>query len=91
MRCCHRGGSGRRSCCDGLTSLNDTTSRPAAPTKDAAPPAAKKGRSHHPKAAVVVLGAMINDTANGRTYDDLEYLPLWQAAEQMGAIMFIHQ
>jgi len=37
------------------------------------------------------VGAMINDTANGRTYDDPEYLPLWQAAEQMGAVMFIHQ
>ncbi len=37
------------------------------------------------------VGAMINDTANGRTYDEPEYLPLWQAAEQMGAVMFIHQ
>ncbi len=37
------------------------------------------------------VGAMINDTANGRTFDETEYLPLWQAAEQMGAVMFIHQ
>ena len=37
------------------------------------------------------VGAMINDTANGRTFDGPEYLPLWRAAEQMGAIMFIHQ
>ena len=37
------------------------------------------------------LGAMINDTADGRTFDEPEYLPLWQAAEQMGAVMFIHQ
>jgi aminocarboxymuconate-semialdehyde decarboxylase len=37
------------------------------------------------------VGAMINDTANGRTYDEPEFRPLWKAAEQMGAIMFIHQ
>ena len=55
MRCCPGSGSGRRSCCAGLTSLNDATSRPAAPTQDAAPPAAKAGWSHHPKAVVVVL------------------------------------
>jgi aminocarboxymuconate-semialdehyde decarboxylase len=36
-------------------------------------------------------GAMINDTVNGRTFDEPEFLPLWQAAEQMGALMFIHQ
>jgi aminocarboxymuconate-semialdehyde decarboxylase len=38
-----------------------------------------------------LLGAMINDTANGRTYDESEFLPLWKAAEQMGAVMLIHQ
>jgi aminocarboxymuconate-semialdehyde decarboxylase len=38
-----------------------------------------------------LLGAMINDTANGLTYDGPEFLPLWKAAEQMGAIMLIHQ
>ena len=38
-----------------------------------------------------LVGAMINDTANGRTYDEPEFLPLWKAAEQMGALMFIHQ
>ena len=38
-----------------------------------------------------LVGAMINDTVNGRTFDDPELLPLWQAAEQMGAVMFIHQ
>jgi len=37
------------------------------------------------------VGAMINDTADGRTFDEPEYLSLWQAAEQMGAVMFIHQ
>ena len=37
------------------------------------------------------VGAMINDTANGLPYDDPTLLPLWQAAEQMGAILFIHQ
>ncbi len=38
-----------------------------------------------------LVGAMINDTVNGRMFDDPELLPLWQAAEQMGAVMLIHQ
>jgi aminocarboxymuconate-semialdehyde decarboxylase len=38
-----------------------------------------------------LVGAMINDTVNGRTVDDPELLPLWKAAEQMGAVMFVHQ
>ncbi|PKB80870.1 MAG: hypothetical protein BZY88_07590 [SAR202 cluster bacterium Io17-Chloro-G9] len=38
-----------------------------------------------------MVGAMINDTVNGRTFDDPELLPLWKAAEQMGAVMFVHQ
>ena len=38
-----------------------------------------------------LVGAMINDTANGLPYDDPSLLPLWQAAEQMGAMLFIHQ
>ena len=38
-----------------------------------------------------LVGAMIDDKVNGRTYDEPEFLPLWRAAEQMGALMFIHQ
>ena len=38
-----------------------------------------------------LVGAMIDDKVNGRTYDEPEFLPLWKAAEQMGALMFIHQ
>ena len=38
-----------------------------------------------------LVGAMINDTVNGRNFDDPELLPLWKAAEQMGAVMFVHQ
>jgi aminocarboxymuconate-semialdehyde decarboxylase len=38
-----------------------------------------------------LVGAMINDTAEGRTYDEPEFLPLWKEAERMGALMFIHQ
>ena len=38
-----------------------------------------------------LVGAMIDDKVNGRTYDDPEFLPLWKAAEQMGALMLIHQ
>ncbi len=44
--------------------------------------------------AVVQLGlkgAMINDHVNGRTFDEPEFLPFWKAAEQMGALIFIHQ
>ena len=38
-----------------------------------------------------LVGAMIDDKVNGRTYDDPAFLPLWKAAEQMGALIFIHQ
>ena len=44
--------------------------------------------------AVVQLGlkgAMINDQVNERTFDEPEFLPFWKAAEQMGALIFIHQ
>jgi aminocarboxymuconate-semialdehyde decarboxylase len=36
-------------------------------------------------------GAMIDDKVNGRTFDEPGFLPFWQAAEQLGAIIFIHQ
>jgi aminocarboxymuconate-semialdehyde decarboxylase len=36
-------------------------------------------------------GAMIDDTVNGRSYDEPEFDPFWQAAEQMGAMLLIHQ
>jgi aminocarboxymuconate-semialdehyde decarboxylase len=36
-------------------------------------------------------GAMIDDTVNGRTFDEPEFLPFWQAAEQLGAVIFFHQ
>ena len=36
-------------------------------------------------------GAMINDHVNGRTFDDPHFLPFWKAAEQMGAVLLIHQ
>ena len=36
-------------------------------------------------------GAMINDQVNGRTFDEPEFLPFWKAAEQMGAVIFVHQ
>src|SRR5437899_2109005 len=38
-----------------------------------------------------LVGAMIDDKVNGRTYDDPVFMPLWKAAEQMGALLFIHQ
>ena len=36
-------------------------------------------------------GAMIDDKVNGKTFDDPAYLPLFKAAEQMGALIFFHQ
>ena len=36
-------------------------------------------------------GAMINDQVNGRTLDEPEFLPFWQAAEQLGALILFHQ
>ena len=36
-------------------------------------------------------GAMINDHVNGVTYDDPNFRPFWQAAERLGALIFIHQ
>ena len=36
-------------------------------------------------------GAMIGDHVNGKNYDDPEFFPLWEAAEQLGAVMMIHQ
>jgi aminocarboxymuconate-semialdehyde decarboxylase len=34
---------------------------------------------------------MLNDTINGQTFDAPELLPFWQAAEQLGALLFVHQ
>ena len=36
-------------------------------------------------------GAMVGDHVNGRTYDDPSFMPLWQAAEALGAVIFVHQ
>jgi aminocarboxymuconate-semialdehyde decarboxylase len=38
-----------------------------------------------------LVGAMIDDKVNGKTYDEPEFLPFWKAAEQMGALIFVHQ
>ena len=36
-------------------------------------------------------GAMINDHVNGRTMEEPEFLPFWQAAEETGALVCFHQ
>ena len=36
-------------------------------------------------------GAMISDHVAGRTYDEPEFLPFFQAAEELGAVLFFHQ
>ena len=33
-------------------------------------------------------GAMVGDHVNGRTFDEPEFLPCWQAAEQLGPLIF---
>ena len=38
-----------------------------------------------------LIGAMIDDKVNNVTYDHPQFLPFWQAAEQMGALLFVHQ
>lgn len=36
-------------------------------------------------------GAIINDHVNGVTYDDPRFVPFFQAAQDMGALLFFHQ
>ena len=36
-------------------------------------------------------GAMVGDQVNGKNYDEKEFLPFWKAAEQLGAVILIHQ
>jgi len=36
-------------------------------------------------------GAQINDHVNGRTLGEPEFLPFWQAVEQLGALILFHQ
>ncbi len=36
-------------------------------------------------------GAMIGDHVNGKTFDNLEFYPVWEVAEQTGAVILIHQ
>ena len=36
-------------------------------------------------------GAEINDHVNGHTLDEPEFRPFWEAAEQLGALIFFHQ
>ena len=38
-----------------------------------------------------LVGAMIDDKVNGKTYDDPVFQPFWRAAEELGALLFIHQ
>ena len=38
-----------------------------------------------------LVGPTIDDKVNGRTYDEPDFFPLWKAAEQMGAVLLIHQ
>ena len=38
-----------------------------------------------------LAGAMIGDHVNGTMYDDARFSPLWSVAEQLGAILFLHQ
>lgn len=36
-------------------------------------------------------GVIISDHVNGKTYDEIEFIPFFEAAEDLGAIIFFHQ
>ena len=36
-------------------------------------------------------GAMIGDHVNGKNYDEKAFLPFWKTAEQLGAVILVHQ
>ena len=36
-------------------------------------------------------GAMIGDNVNGKTFDEKEFLPFWKAAQDLGAVILVHQ
>lgn len=36
-------------------------------------------------------GVEIGDHVNGRNYDEEAYLPFWETAERLGAVVFVHQ
>ena len=36
-------------------------------------------------------GAMVGDNVNGKTYDEAEFLPFWKAAQDLGAVILVHQ
>ena len=38
-----------------------------------------------------LVGAEIGDHVNGRAYDEPEFVPFWQAVEDMGAVILFHQ
>jgi aminocarboxymuconate-semialdehyde decarboxylase len=38
-----------------------------------------------------LVGTMIADNVNGRMYDEPEFLPFFEAADQLGAVIFFHQ
>jgi len=38
-----------------------------------------------------LVGFMINDHVNGLTYDKEHFDPFWEAAEELGAVIFFHQ
>jgi aminocarboxymuconate-semialdehyde decarboxylase len=38
-----------------------------------------------------IIGFMVDDHVNGRTYDDPVFEPFWAAVERLGAFMLVHQ
>ncbi len=58
------------------------------PMQDASAAIAELDRAVH---QLGFKGAMIGDQVNGKTFDEPEFMPIWKAAEEMGAVIFIHQ
>ncbi len=53
--------------------------------------AASVGELERAVGTLGLIGAMVGDHVNGLTYDDPCFLPLWRAAEALGAVIFVHQ
>ena len=54
-------------------------------------PSAAAAELERAMAQLGLKGAMIGDHVNGKTFDDPEFFPVWEVAEQTGAVILIHQ
>ena len=69
---------------DGLSRQRFKPALPSLPMQDVPAAIAELERAVQQRGLV---GAMIDDKVNARTYDDPQFLPFWQAAEALGALI----